>query len=184
MAKTFLEKVKDKTNEVNVIRSAVEKEIASAEDRMKQIDAEKADALRVQDRNKYLELCTETDHLREYIASNQEYMDGLSAKMPFEEVYQAWQAEGQEFTKTIEKQTGKLEKVLSDLVDVYRSMQSAREIFNMNTGEYSACVDPDSYPEGHTAFQLKTVADIPKLGELYRFLLAQGLISVNGERIR
>lgn len=185
MAKTFLEKVKDKTNEVNAIRIAVEKEIASAEYRMKQIDAEKADALRVPDRDHYLELCKEQDHLRDYIASNQEYLDGLSAKMPFEEVYQAWKAEGPEFTKTIEKQTGKLEKVLSDLVDVYRSMESAREIYNLNTGEYSACVDPNSYPEGYTAssFQLKAVSDIPKLVELHRFLLLQGLITEAGQRV-
>ena len=185
MAKTFLEKFHDKETEVNTIRIAVKKEIASAEYRMKQIDTEKNDALRSQDRDHYLELCKEQEHLKEYIASNQEYLDGLSAKMSFEEVYQAWKAEGPEFTKTIEKQTGKLEKVLSDLVDVYRSMESAREIYNMNTGEYSACVDPNSYPEGHTAssFQLKTVADIPKLGELYRFLLAQGLITMSGQRV-
>ena len=184
MAKTFLEKVKDKTNEVNAIRSAVEKEIASAEENIGQIAVKKAEALRSQDRNTYLSLCDEMDHLREYINSNREYLDGLSAKMPFEEVYSAWKAEGTEFTKVIEKQTGKLEKVLSDLVDVYRSMESAREIYNMTTGEYSACVDPDSYPEGHTAssFQLKTVAEIPKLGELYRFLLAQGLITSSGQR--
>ena len=183
MAKTFLEKVKDKTNEVNAIRSAVEKEIASAEDRMKQIDAEKADALRVQDRNKYLELCTETDHLREYIASNQEYMDGLSAKMPFSEVFQAWKTEASEYDKTLEKQEVKLTKLLSDLVDIYRTIETGRELFNMNTGEYSSYVD--SYPPGYSdsSFTVKTVSDIPKLGELHRFLLSQGLITRSGQRV-
>lgn len=183
MAKTFLEKVKDKTNEVNAIRPAVEKEIASAEYRMKQIDAEKAEALRVPDRNKYLELCKEAEHLREYVASNKEYLDGLSVKMPFEEVFHAWKEEQAEYEKTLDKQEVKLTKLLSDLVDIYRTIETGRELFNMNTGEYSSYVD--SYPPGYSdsSFTVKIVSDIPKLGELHRFLLSQGLITRSGQRV-
>lgn len=184
MAKTFLEKYREKEREVNTIRTAVQTEIKSAEERMEQIAVAKAEALRSQDRNLYLSLCEEMDHLREYIASNQEYLNGLSAKMPFMEVYSAWKEEQAEYDKTLEKQEAKLTKLLGDLVDVYRTIETGRELFNMTAGEYSACVDPDSYPDGYTdsSFQFKAPADVPKLMDIHKFLLAQGLIKMSGQR--
>lgn len=186
MAKSFLERMADKDRELTTIRQAVQTEIKSAEERLTAIDAEKTTALKNQNRDQFVALCAERDSVVEYIESNKKYLAGLTSKAPFTEVYSAWQDRQKEFDETVRKQSAKLTKLESDLLDVFRTLEAGRQVLNMEREYYQNYVDPATYPAGHSAdsFGIKAVNDIPSLRELYNYLQTRGLISVNGERIR
>lgn len=183
MAKTFLEKMEARKVEIDQLRSQVQGEIQTAQARLEEISSEKDNALRSQDREKYLQLCAEQDHLNEYIENSKEYMNGLTVNMPYDELLPEWKVRKSEFDSVIKKIDEKIMKLSGELVELFQSADSAREILNLDSGRFAGLL-LDSDRARNLNFGVVGRMDVNHLTPLYQYLIKLNLITPEGQRVK
>ena len=177
--KTFYEEMLSRRAETQETIRQIQNEIKQVEERIADIDSQKAETVQRKDMKAFTDLCAEQDHLREYVESSKKFADSLSYKYPSEKIHIEWKNEKANLMNRMELERQTVLKLCKELYQIYNRMEAARTSVNDRMPAYQDCkaIDGSAYGD----LSAVTVNDNSCERHLHKFLMGMDIIDYTGK---